>query len=120
MLGMVSKISFFGRYDDDFKNFSKHARKRTKTRGLKRNIVETIVTDTQKQYLHLPHYKSAAKEIHLGVNWKKKTAELVVVITNNYGKIVTLFNNPVIPRLTLLQEHYPKLDLFKMLKVKRP
>lgn len=110
-------ISFKGLYDTSLDNYSKHARQQFSERKFKGKWVERVIIDPNKNGVHLPHYESKKKLIHLGVSGPGD--ELFVVIVNTKGKVVTLFRDELISRLKLLQKHYSNIDLFELLKVKK-
>lgn len=115
---MIKKISFKGLYDTNLDNYTPHAVKQFHERKFKGKWVERVIMDPNKNGAHLIHFEDHKKLIHLGVSGPGD--ELIAVITNTKGKVVTLFKDEIVSRLKLLQQHYPNIDLFEMLKVKKP
>lgn len=117
MIQKLSFINFKGKYDSNLDNYTYHAKVQFTERGFKGKWVERVIEDPKKIGVHIKHYKEPDKTIHLGISGPGD--ELFAVITNEIGKVITLFRDPLISRLELFQKHYPDLDLFNLLKIKK-
>jgi len=122
VINFCHSIAFCGKYDTNDPEarkqvYTKHGYDQFNLRKFKAKWVERVVEDPQKQCLHLPNYKYPNETIHLGIHGNGE--ELLAIITNKLGQIVTLFRDPLRDRLELFQKHYPDFDLFDLLKVKK-
>lgn len=123
MLNLSSKLAFGAKYDTNDPEerkqwYTKHGFDQFQDRKFKAKWVQRVVEDPGKECLHLPNYKYADETVHLGVHGNGK--DLIAVVTNKVGQVVTLFSDPLVSRLQLFQQHYNDLDLFALLKVKKP